>query len=77
MRRAWPSALVVVGGIVLVLVGLVQPRKPDDRLFACNENMDCEVIAVLGADGGAVLPWYLAGVICFLGAGQLYWARKS
>lgn len=38
--------------------------------------MGCAVITVLGKDGTEPLPWCLAGAICLLGAGLLYWARR-
>jgi hypothetical protein len=38
--------------------------------------MGCAAITVLGKDGPELLLWFLAGAICLLGAGLLYWARR-
>ena len=75
MRRAWPSAAAAVGGMVLVVAGLLQPREPGHRLFVRSDTMDCETI---GFSARAVRRCCLgvAGLICFLGAGLLYLARK-
>ena len=76
MRRAWPSAAVAVGGMVLVVVGLLQSREPEHRVFVCRDTMDCDTSAIIGEGSTSLLPWCLAGLICFLGAGLLYLARK-
>jgi hypothetical protein len=72
--------LIALGGLVLVLVGVVEARnaaKPADRLYECDPMLNCDEVAVIhGSFALAVAPWFVAALISLLGAALLLWARR-
>jgi uncharacterized protein (DUF486 family) len=75
MRRAWPSAITVIGGIAFIVIALAKGQTPENRLYSCDEDFDCRAIAVL--DGPLTWPWYLAGAVCLIAAGVMFLGRRS
>lgn len=74
MRRAAPLAILLLGGVAFLVIGLIKDLGPENKLYHCDEDFDCRVGGVLGP---VVWPWYLAGALCLVAAGAVVYRRRQ
>jgi len=64
--------LLLPAGVVLLAVAAIKDLGPDNRLYSCDQQMNCRVV---GVSGPLLWPWYVAGAVFLVAAGVVLYRR--